>query len=251
MGMIKWTNEGFKHIGTLLTNETVEEWFQSHGKELAEGVFGKMAMKWFFGRSRARRQAIREVLTEINASKSLRMAINDSLNKLPKIVHGLARTIDKKHIDVLTKRGTLQKLVIVPRALVINDFTVTILEDLADAAELKRFHGLPEHFLRKQATLAEQVFRNRISKNRTPMVVANNQIILGVDNQFDWHLNNIPGHYYFGHDYSCLADLGIDSDGKALMAALRPWLDDKMVQLGKLTNAEIDEIAGGLFEKSA
>jgi hypothetical protein len=251
MAMVKWTDEGFKLIGRLLSNETVEEWFQSHGKELAESAYESIAMKWFFGRSRARKQAIREVLTEINASKPLRMALNESLNKLPKIVQRLARILDKKRIDVLTKRDRFRQLVIVPRALVIDNFAVTLLDDLADAAELKRFHALLEHFIQKQATLAEQAFRNHISKKHTPIVVVNSQVILGVDNQFNWNLKDTPGHYYYGYDYSCLADLAVDSDGKVLMAQLRPWLDDKKVQLRKLTNAEIDEIARHFFKESA
>jgi hypothetical protein len=178
------------------------------------------------------------------------MALNDSLNKLPKIIRGLALTIEDKHIDVLTKTSTFQKLVVVPRALVVNDFTITLLEDLADAAELKRFHALPDHFLRKQATLAEEAFRDQLAKDGAWAVVDEKGLIVGADNQFDWHLQNIPGHYYYGYNDRYSTDLTKRLERKELLSKLWPWLDGKMVQIGKLTNAEIDKTAEYFFKKS-
>ena len=160
MGMVKWTGEGFKLLGKILTNEIVEEVLEDFGKEITE----KVKAGWFFGDRRRRWKMKKAMFVGVNSSKPLRMALNESLNKLPKIIRSLAHTISKKRIDILTKKTTFQKLIVVPRALVINDFTLTLLEDLADAAELKRFHGLPKHFLTKQAIQAEETFCDQFAR---------------------------------------------------------------------------------------
>ena len=112
MGMLKWTGEGFKLLGKLLTNETVEEWLQSQGKEIAEHILEDMTAKWFFGNARARRHARKAVLSAVNSSKPLRMALNDSLNKLPSVIGELALTVENKRITVLTKTSIFRTLIV-------------------------------------------------------------------------------------------------------------------------------------------
>ena len=250
MGMVKWTGEGFKLLGNLLTNETVEGWLQSQGKELAERILKDMTAKWFFGHMRARRQVKRTVLSEVNSSKPLRMALNDTINKLPSVIRGLALTVEKMGIEeLILKVSTFRKLIVVPRALVLNGFTLTLLEDFSDAAELKRFQALPDHFLRKQATEAEQVFCDQLLGDGAGVLVGKKGIILAADDQFDWHLRNIPGHYYYAYDDSYSTELTKRSERKEFLSDLKHALDEKMVQLGKLTTTEIDGISGRLFNK--
>lgn len=249
MGMVKWTGEGFKLLGKLLTNETVEEWLQSQGKEIAKHILEDMTAKWFFGNARARRHARKAVLSAVNSSKPLRMALNDSLNKLPSVIGELALTVENKRITVLTKTSIFRTLIVVPRVLVVNDFTLTLLKDLANAAELKRFQALSDHFLGNQASQAERAFCDKLLRDGEWALVGKKGIILGADDQFDWHLKYIPGHYYYGYNDIYTTDLTKRSERKVFLADLKPLLDEKMVQLGKLTKAEIDNTAAGFFKK--
>jgi hypothetical protein len=250
MGMVKWTGEGFKLIGEILTNETVEEWLKEHGKELILNLFQKMTAKWMFGHMRAGRQAKKFILHEVNGSALLRMSLNDSLNKLPNIIQRLALHIIKAKIDVLTKEGRLWKqLVIVPRAIVLNDFRITLIEDLGQASELKRFEAFPEIFLRRQAEQAEQTFLDTFKKNNNSVVVSNSGIILLADHQFDWHLGNIWGHYYFGYTDSLSEDLTQKKERKEFIKDIQPTIDAKMIELGKLTAEEIDNTNQRFFQK--
>lgn len=240
MGMIKWTGRGFELFGKILSNKMVEEWLKEHGKELIVSIFENITAKWFLGKTRAVRKAKKQLLKEVNGNELFRKSLNHSLNRLPNIIRRLALDIIKVNIEVLTKKCLWTKLIIVPRAVVLDSFKIKLTEELGQASELRRFEEFPKMFLRRQAEQAEETFLDTLKKNKKPVVVSNNGMILMADDQFDWHLENVLGHYYFGYKDSSLEDFNKKKDRKEFIKDIKEILDEKMIELGKLTKEEIN-----------
>ena len=119
------------------------------------------------------------------------------INNLPALIRTIAVLIIKKGFNDLYSVDNTQGLVVVPRGLVINDFTASVLKQLENDSGLVSFPGLSRRVIRSVCIEAEEILFRHITRGRTVVDPDYRGICLEVDTRFSWKLNETDGHYYY------------------------------------------------------
>jgi hypothetical protein len=243
MGVIRWAGKGLELIGRILTMEDVEAWLENEGKGLVKKRLEALAVKWLFGKRRAKSKAFSDISENVNSSEPLRLALKRSLEKLPPLIGALADHIKTKGPKQLLESNFPLGVVVVPRALVQNEYELILLTDLAEAAELSRFSGLPQLFLKDEAKKSEFAFFEMMKRGEIYTLPDRKTVLLDVDPDFDWHLTRSKGHYYCGHSDRFNVDLTHRGERKEFLEEIQTLLNQRKTKIGYFTPEEIETIA--------
>ncbi len=242
MGVIRWTGKRLQLTGRILTAGDVEAWIAKEGERPLEATMKKLTLRWFRGRKRAERMLFRELSRVINASKPFRLALENSLTKLPEIIEDFASWIHSNGPRELGDDRLFRWLAVVPRALVQNEYRLQVLSDLGDSVELARFTGLADLFLQTRARESEEEFFKTVRK--VGFYVCNYSMIIEVDSDFDWQLSGAKGHYFAAS--SPREDLSAKRMRRKFQKGISEHLLQRKVALGSLGAQHVRRIRDSL-----
>lgn len=246
MGAVRWTGKGLKLIGQLLEAEEVERWLEDKGRELVEEKLKEISVKWLAGKRRAKSRAAAEVRSTVENAETFMASLESSLARLPSAILNVASHLQKNGPKTLVSSDYSRYLTVCPRGLVREHYIRGIVNELKDSAELSRYEGLPERFLRRVAGESEEAFFRSVAQGSSEPLPGNDSLILGIDDDFGWGVEGINGHYYVGKHSIFGADLREKRQRKELQEKLDPELAKIKVRLGKLTKEELDATVAAL-----
>jgi hypothetical protein len=243
MAALKWTGEKFKITKQLLTNETFNEWASSEGRGVVEGALQKTRAKWFFGRRRTRHRLHREAKQALKSGEKFSIALKRDLDATPGVLRKIGVRIKQmRHKDLFSVDSTMA-LVVIPRAIARNEFTVFLTDALVTYPTLSRFTGLSKRVLAQVSEEAEQLFFNRVKKG-TPYFHANGRaIVLEADPDFRWKMKGATGHYFCGYAIEEDKDLRQRKDLKRFKSEMKEFLFAQKTHLKQLKASEVAAIA--------
>lgn len=232
MGAVKWTGEGFKLVGRILTNEDFENWLKQEGAELLKKQLEKIAMPWLFGTRRAKSTMERTLPGFEGASDTFRTALSHELESLPRLLGRTADVLRTNGPKELVEEKNYDWVVAVPRRVIRKVYQDRIIAELGDAAALSSFPGLARRLLISRAEEAEDEFFKGMQ--RKAVLAEGRSIVLGTSFDTQWWQNEIKGHYYVGHDY-----VGLSLDGERNIAEvakeLAPMKERLHDRIGRMT----------------
>ncbi len=199
MAALKWKRKGLKVKRRVFTRRDMKAWVKGEGKDALQEAKKELWLRWFFGKRRARRVLFKRLVRPARKDKAFRLALQERLNQLPSLISSVAVNIQQKGPSQLVQRDGAMVVVAIPRALIQNDYSRKVESQMFEAEHFKRHAQLPGFFIRKKALDAEDLFFRILKGESYHICSEENGIILGVDTDFDWHLKNIPGHYYYGY----------------------------------------------------
>lgn len=246
MGAVRWTGKGLKLIGQILEAEEVERWLEGKGRELVEEKLKEISVKWLAGRRRAKSKAAAEVRSTVENAETFMASLESSLASLPSAVLNVAGHLQKNGPETLVSSDFSRYLTVCPRGLVREHYIRSVVKELKDSAELSRYEGLPERFLRRVAGESEEAFFRSVAQGSREPLPGNDSLILGVDDDFGWRVEGINGHYYVGKRSMYGTDLREKGQRKELEEELEPELAKMKVKLGKLTKEELEAAVAAL-----
>jgi len=240
---LKYKKGEFFISKNILSRATFKQWIAREGAGTLERERQKLGMKWFFGRSRAKRllyKATRQVLKK-DSSFCVRMKVR--LDYLPIVVRKIGIVIHGRgHKDLYSADGD-KALVVVPRGIVQNDFNQYLNQELVESAELKPYYGLAKRLLEEQSLEAEALFVKQLSKKKHQVDSTGRGVILGVDQEFSWKLNQVNGHYFYGYAGKHVEPLDNRRVLKRFKSEMQDILKGQQVYLARLKRVEITAIS--------
>jgi hypothetical protein len=227
VGAVRWIGEGFKLVGGILTADVFNEWLETQGKQALDQYAQDLSLRWFRKDARARKRARASMETEMS-SEPFTAALTRELDRLPVLIEKISSRLDR--VDLLSgKFSTFQRLAVVPRQLVVDGYVRNVTAVLADSAELRKFAGAPDIFLRRQAQTAEVEFFNQ----PPPIVLTSKAVVAKADTKMRWNPAALLGHYYVVTDISSVR---VDRNfRRGIDEGLRPTMEN----LGRASPEEV------------
>jgi len=249
MAALKWKRKGLKLKRRPFTGKDIKDWVKGEGKDILLQVRTQLRLRWIFGKRRARRILYKQQVKQVNKDKPFRLALREHLNQLPDLVASVADKLRLTGHKALFHFEEGISLVVVPRALVQNDFPVSVVHKMTASGDLERFPHFPQYLLRKKAIDTEELFFKVLKTGGTHICSDNQGMILGVDTDFDWHLKNIPGHYYVGLCNQVEMDLSTWRKRRRFRKSIAKILRRKKIELSDLNVHEIGKITERFWAK--
>jgi hypothetical protein len=242
MSVAKWTGKGLQLLGRILAAEEFERWLQSEGERYLTEALKNTSVNWLFGEARARSKLFGDVSESLN-SDTFRPALQERLEKLPSIVADFGEDIKLKsyRLNLPVESTGSGWITVVPRLIVQRRYVSYLIKELGESAELARLQGFPSLYLRAKANDSEDAFFTAIKHNKKTPPPAGG-LITGVDDNFDWHLGEVIGHYYYASTTffsSKEARKKLDSDVRKLGAGIR-------THIGALSVSDVTKISTAL-----
>jgi hypothetical protein len=245
LAVLKWNGREFRITRQLANRNTLEEWLSEEGSLVLAEATRTTRVRWFFGKTRARRALINEVYRALRPDGRLSETLSRELTELPKLLRQIGSQIRRrKHRDLYTIDSSVAvAVVVVPRAVVVNELRVYLFDRLLRAHSLERFKGLPARILRDIAVEAEQCFFDFISSGKQYMHTNRRSLVLGADGDFRWRMNGIDGHYYCAYSADGSRDLARWRDKRAFDRGMKEVMVGQTVHLTRLRGDEVETIA--------
>jgi hypothetical protein len=243
MGAVRWTAKGLIFIGQLLEAEEIENWLEQKGRELIEEKLRRLPAKWLAGRSRAKRRISSDLRNSVERNEAFHTSLKDSLGILPHVVLNVAghfRSKGPKSLILL--KGYKKDIVVCPRGFVRKHYVNIVINELKDSAQLSRYEGFPELFLKRTARQSEQSFFSDIAVGSQVTLPGNTNIIIAVDDDFGWNMDGVDGHYYIGGCDAYGTDLSHKKQRKELLKELATAVKEIKIRLGKLSTKDLTDI---------
>jgi hypothetical protein len=199
MPVLKLKQGRYQVASQVVDNNTFTAWAESDGRGALVERYRKLKAAWFFGRYRARRQLIREARAVLAPGTTLAVVIEHELDKLPEFIRRIGHAIRRRGIRDLFTTDRTYTVVVIPRGLVQHDFTVSLLREVTNTRELEAFPGLAKRVLSRLALDAEELMFQEIDKGRPYPDESGKGLVIGVDAEFRWQLNDVNGHYLYGY----------------------------------------------------
>lgn len=243
MATIKLKKGEFIVTRTILSRATFELWIAKEGAGTLERERQKLGMKWFFGRNRAKRRLYKATRHILRKDGPFCTRLKIRLDYLPIVIRKIGILIHGRGHKDLYSVDSGKALVVVPRGIVHNDFTQYLNGELAESAELKPFYGLARRLLKEQCFEAEGLFMKQFSKKKHQVDSTGRGVILDVDEEFSWKLNQVNGHYFYGYAGKQIEPLDDRKVLKRFKSEMQEILQGQRVYLARLKRMEITAIA--------
>jgi hypothetical protein len=246
MAALKWKAPQFRVVRQPLTKEIFGAWIDSDGRPVFERALDGMRCRWFFGRSRAKRSLFNNAKLVTKPDAEFCRAVKKTLDELPILLRKIGILIKKReHRDLYSADATMA-LVVIPRAIAQQEFTVFLLENLAVVPGLVRYEGLARHILRAIGTEAEELFFQAMRKGEQYLHQTGQSIILGVDPEFGWRIKGVNGHYYCGYAGKNGQDLTKKKDLRKFKSEMEDVVTGQSIHLSRLKPADRVAVASAL-----
>jgi hypothetical protein len=247
MSAVKWTGEGFKLVGRILTSEVVEDWINQEGGDFFNDTLKKINWKWWFRDLRVKREIQRMLPGFEGTGDAFRIALSNELDSLPRLLSIVAGWLVEHGPPELVDKYANDWVAAVPRKFILEQYQGDIIRKLGDAAALRSFPGLASRLLTSTATEAEKEFSKAMQ--RKPVLALReglkSHLVLGVSPDTEWWRREIKGHYYVGFDY-----IGKSLDTSGNIVAVSKELDqlkEKLHdQIGRMKTNTMDVILAKL-----
>ena len=245
MGAIRWTGKGLKLAGQILEAEEIEKWLESQGKQFLQEQLRSVSAKWFAGEWRAKRLASTKIRSSVEQGDTFRASLESELQSLPNAILDVAGHLREHGPKRLVVSDYPYDIVTCPRGLVREHYAKQIVGELKDSAELARYQGFPEPFLRRVALESEAAFFQDVENGNVPPLSKDN-VILAVDEDFGWNVGGVNGHYYVAEESRYSVDLSKRRERKTIVERTEKLLRSVRVELGKLDKDELHKIVSSL-----
>jgi hypothetical protein len=197
MATLKLKQGRFQVARQILDNSLFDEWITGDGRGIMAGRYRDTRMRWFFGRSRARAQLHKELRGLLAPKSHFAGDIEQHVDELPLFIGKIGQAIRRRGIrDLITSEGC-RTVVAVPRGIVQHDYKVALIKELEDTPELRKYPGLARCAIGAMALDAEEVLFAETAKK--PLADTSGAgLLMDVDAEFRWRINEVDGHYYYG-----------------------------------------------------
>lgn len=243
VSILKWTGSEYRFTRSLADNGTLQDWLQQEGSLVLEQTFRETRVRWFFGRARARANLLNDARQALKPDGRFAQTARRELGELPKLIRQIGTQIRrKKHRDLYTVDNAVT-VVVVPRAIALNELTIGLVNKLVRSHSMARFKGLPARILREIATDAEQTFFEYICGGKQYLHTNRRALVLGADAEFSWQMSNVNGHYYCAYSTDESRDLARRQDARAFSEEMKEVMVGQTVHLNRLGPEDIQNIA--------
>ena len=245
MSAIDWNGKGLQVASKVLSTSEVKDWLETKASDLLKETADGLSNSWFNGNGRARKAIFEKTSIVINDSPTFRIALEDSLAVLPRIIRQAGSVISTRKIDGIVIQDENYSVVAIPRPTVRRLYYGKMLDELHDSAELSPFRCLPEYFLRKKSYDSEASFFKLVKKQGDKKLPTSANMIVSGDDSYKWVEGAIFGHYYWAtsqHQDS----LDKPKARKEFLKQIKPMLDTLKITVGKLSVKDVERINSGL-----
>jgi exopolyphosphatase/pppGpp-phosphohydrolase len=244
MATIRWKREEFTIVGQLLHRTTFNEWIKKEGSLVLHQQLKRTRARWFFGKSRARRALHKTAKKALRRDGWFARMLKRRLDELPKVIRKVSVAIKRNgHKDLLSIASD-RGLVVVPRAVALNEFVGFLNDELARADVLAKFEGLASRVLEDVARETESLFFKHFEKGNRQLVDSSGKgAIIGVDKEFNWRLNKINGHYFYAYTQDDEGDLSSKRNVRRFKSDMKEVLQGQQVYLRRLQSMEVVAIS--------
>ena len=243
MATLKYKKGEFVISRNILNRAIFKGWIAREGAGTLERERQNLSMKWFFGRSRAKRRLYKATRHILRKEGAFCKRLKVRLDYLPIVIRKIGIVIHGRGHKHLYSVDSGKALVVVPRGIVQNDFNQYLEGELSDSAELQRFYGLAKRLMKEQSLEAESLFVKQFAKKNHQVDSTGRGMILGVDEDFSWKLNQVNGHYFYGYAGKHAETLDDRKVLKRFKSEMKDILQGQRVYLARLPRMEITEIA--------
>ena len=243
MATVSWKRGQFRITGHPVSNEMFERWVLAEGRSAMRESLRSTRLRWWFGKSRARRRLHRTVRTTFRPGGTFCAAAVKQANRLPIVIRSCAATIKKTGHRQLCTFDAASAIVVVPRGVVQNDIRVIMVRELSGLSQVRAFSGLTEPVLASIAVDAERAFFAFVSRGKQLVDESGRGIVLGADPDFRWNLNGVDGHYYYATSLDERVDLTNSRERRKFIGATRELFRGQTVHLKRMRPDETRETA--------
>ena len=197
MAILKLKQGRFQVARQILDNSLFDEWITGDGRGIMAGRYRDTRMRWFFGRRRARAQLVKELRCLLAPKSHFAGDIEQHVDELPMFIGKVGQAIRRRGCtDLVTSEGC-RTVVAVPRGIVQHDYRLALIKELGDMPELRKYPGLARCVIGAMALDAEKVLFSETAKK--PLAdTSGTGLLMDVDAEFRWRINEVDGHYYYG-----------------------------------------------------
>ena len=244
--MLKWKRGEFVITRDLMTRGMFDLWIDADGRAALRDAWRRLPNRWFFGERRARRLLRKEAKIAFGRRGTFAGILKKHLDQLPLLVRSCAIIIRRSGYAPLNTIDGNRGLCVVPRGVVVNDFKVQLVRELADLPQVRGFRGLTERVVTAAAHESEAILFEFVAKSNPLVDSTGRGLIIDVDRAFRWKINNIDGHYYYAYSTEERIDLAAKKEGKKFISSLQDGLKGQSVYLKRLSSSEVADISEAL-----
>ena len=244
--MLKWKRGEFAVTRDLMTRGMFDLWIDADGRAALREMWRRLPNRWFFGERRARRLLRKEAKIAFGRRGTFAGILKKHLDQLPLLVRSCAIIIRRSGYAPLNTVEGNRGLCVVPRGVVVNDFTVQLIRELVDLPQVRGFRGLTERVVTAASHEGEAILFEFLAKGNPLVDTTGRGLIIDVDRAFRWKINNIDGHYYYAYSTEERIDLAAKKEGKKFISSMQEGLKGQSVYLKRLTSAEVADISEAL-----
>ena len=244
--MLKWKRSEFFVARDLMSRDMFNLWIDADGRAALRDAWRRLPNRWFFGERRARRLLRKEAKIAFGRRGTFAGILKKHLDQLPLLVRSCAIIIRRSGYAPLNTIDGNRGLCVVPRGVVVNDFKVQLVRELADLPQVRGFRGLTERVVTAAAHESEAILFEFVAKSNPLVDSTGRGLIIDVDRAFRWKINNIDGHYYYAYSTEERIDLAAKKEGKKFISSLQDGLKGQSVYLKRLSSSEVADISEAL-----
>jgi len=246
VAVLKWKRGEFVVARDLMSRDMFKLWIDADGRAALRDAWRRLPNRWFFGERRARRLLRKEAKIAFGRRGTFAGILKKHLDQLPLLVRSCAIIIRRSGYAPLNTIDGNRGLCVVPRGVVVNDFKVQLVRELAELPQVRGFRGLTERVVTAAAHESEAILFEFLAKGNPLVDSTGRGLIMDVDRAFRWKINNIDGHYYYAYSTEERIDLAAKKEGKKFISAMQEGLKGQSVYLKRLSSSEVADISEAL-----
>lgn len=243
MATVSWKRGQFRIAGHPVSDEMFDHWLEGEGRSAMREALRNTRVRWWFGKSRARRGLHHTVRTAFRPGGTFCTATMKHLNRLPLVIRASALAIQKTGHRQLCTFNAASAIVVVPRGVVRNDIRVLLVRELSGLSQVRDFNGLTERVLGWVAQSAETALFEFIAQKKQLVDESGRGIVIDVDRDLRWNINAIDGHYYYASSLEERIDLSNGKERRRFLNSIRELFQAQTVHLKRMRADEIRETA--------
>jgi len=227
-----------------MNRDIFDEWLRGEGCVVFERELAQTQWRWLFGRARCRLRLYRTARMILKPGGEWAQAVSRRLDRLPLVIRKVGIFIKRRGHKDLFSADAGKALVVIPRALVQNDFIIFLEDEVGRHSTVKDIAGLARRALRVVAFDAEAIFFKQFEKGKQLLDDTGKSMLVAVDPEFGWKLNKVDGHYFYAYSGDGDRDLTRRGDRRKFESEMKEVLSGQQIYLKQLRSEKVAEIAG-------